>query len=103
MGLVDVPLLIKGFWEVGLDSIKLGETNLVQRPVKALFDTGNPFVAGPPDIMNALVGQLGGIPVPFSNGYTFMKYKKNGITYEFNPSSGRVEGRQTVDLDDCID
>lgn len=57
-----VPVMDTGFWQVRLDAVTLGDHHLkgaADNNASVLLDTGTSLLAGPPDVVNSLLDQLG--------------------------------------------
>jgi saccharopepsin len=59
--LVDVPLISEAFWEVALEAMKFGGSDIFEVPQRAVFDSGNSFLVGPTQSVKALAEEVGAI------------------------------------------
>ncbi|KAI8868094.1 aspartic endopeptidase Pep2, partial [Ramicandelaber brevisporus] len=65
-----VPLKRKGYWEVALEGIKLGDEDVEFDNMGAAIDTGTSLIAAPSDIAELINAQLGATKDPLSGQYT---------------------------------
>ncbi|ORY06834.1 acid protease, partial [Basidiobolus meristosporus CBS 931.73] len=62
------PVIRKGYWEVALNSVSLGNSKISIRSSGAALDTGTSLIAMPADEARRINQLLGGIPINSSQG-----------------------------------
>eukprot|EP00746_Dinoflagellata_sp_MGD_P145801 gnl/MRDRNA2_/MRDRNA2_78368_c0_seq2.p1 gnl/MRDRNA2_/MRDRNA2_78368_c0~~gnl/MRDRNA2_/MRDRNA2_78368_c0_seq2.p1 ORF type:complete len:539 (-),score=80.49 gnl/MRDRNA2_/MRDRNA2_78368_c0_seq2:62-1678(-) len=77
----DVPLISADFWEVRLDALRVGQKTVVQKPQRAIFDSGNWALAGPTELVDVLAEQAGATPLAnwSPRMYTIDRSKKDSL------------------------
>lgn len=63
------PVTRKGYWEVTMDALMIGEETLVSSTKRAAIDTGTSLIAGPSIEVDTIAEQLGGVK-QFTGMYT---------------------------------
>ena len=68
------PVVRKGYWEVDMEQVKLGDVSIPLDKSTAVIDTGTSLIAVPKHIADTIHKQLGAIP--FINGLHLIRCKK---------------------------
>ncbi|KAK9723360.1 aspartic proteinase precursor [Basidiobolus ranarum] len=100
------PVVRKGYWEVALQSINLGTTQIPLRSKSVALDTGTSLIAMPADEARQINQLLGGISASNSQGIYIVSCKANlpNITFQIGGQSYVLTPKQYLlrDGNQCI-